>query len=227
MLAAAVLSALLFGIAPAIQATRSNVMQAARGEFTTDFRPARLRNALVVGQVTVSVLLLICAAVLIRVNHRMQQLDVGLQTRGVARDESAGPLSRKSHFINSATDPGVQTHRGSQQIPFDGYLPRVPVVAGQGSAQVPGGIPLRLSRVFPGLPPPDSSRPEFHAGGSGCQGAAVAIVSQATAVAAMAGPRRGGTVAAYPAESATAAQPGGSQGGTAGIRFRARGWDCA
>ena len=63
MLAAAVLSALLFGIAPAIQATRSNVMQAARGEFTTDFRPARLRSALVIGQVTVSVLFLICAAV--------------------------------------------------------------------------------------------------------------------------------------------------------------------
>src|SRR6202030_2040012 len=40
MLAAAVLSALLFGLAPAIQATRSNVMQAARGEFTTDVRPA-------------------------------------------------------------------------------------------------------------------------------------------------------------------------------------------
>src|SRR5262249_16638301 len=52
MLAAAVLSALLFGLAPAIQATRSNVMQAARGEFTTDVRPARLRNALLIAQIT-------------------------------------------------------------------------------------------------------------------------------------------------------------------------------
>jgi len=47
MIAAAVVSALLFGLAPAIQATRLNVMQPARGEFTTDYRPARLRNALV------------------------------------------------------------------------------------------------------------------------------------------------------------------------------------
>src|SRR5438445_2582017 len=73
MIAAAVVSALLFGLAPAIQATRLNVMQAARGEFTTDYRPARLRNALVVGQVTVSVLLLICAAVLLRGNSRVQR----------------------------------------------------------------------------------------------------------------------------------------------------------
>ena len=47
MIAAAVVSALLFGLAPAIQGTRLNVMQAARGEFTTDYCPARLHNALV------------------------------------------------------------------------------------------------------------------------------------------------------------------------------------
>jgi len=52
MLAAALASALLFGLAPAMQATRTNVMQAARGDFTSEFRPARLRNSLVVGQIT-------------------------------------------------------------------------------------------------------------------------------------------------------------------------------
>src|SRR5436853_2821398 len=74
MLLAAVLSALLFGLVPSIQAARSHVMQTAKGEFTTDFRPARLRNALVVGQVTVSVLLLICAAVLLRGKDRFERL---------------------------------------------------------------------------------------------------------------------------------------------------------
>jgi hypothetical protein len=54
-------------------------MQAARGVYD-GFRPARLRSALVVGQVTVSVLFLICAAVLIRVN-RMQRLDVDFRRR--------------------------------------------------------------------------------------------------------------------------------------------------
>jgi len=64
-------------------------MQAARGEFTTDYRPARLRSALVVMQVTVSVLFLICATVLVRVNQRMQQLEVGL--RAVERCPAAFP----------------------------------------------------------------------------------------------------------------------------------------
>jgi predicted permease len=38
-LAAALLSALSFGLAPALQATRTNVMQAARGDFSSKFRP--------------------------------------------------------------------------------------------------------------------------------------------------------------------------------------------
>ena len=53
-------SALLFGLAPAIQSTRADVMLAARGEFTSDVRPMRLRNALVIVQITVCALLLIC-----------------------------------------------------------------------------------------------------------------------------------------------------------------------
>src|SRR5205807_1576671 len=60
MVGAAVTSALLFGLAPAIQATRASVVQAARGDFSNEFRPARLRNVLVVVQITACVLLLIC-----------------------------------------------------------------------------------------------------------------------------------------------------------------------
>src|SRR5207248_9244926 len=70
MLVAAVASAVLFGLAPAFQATRPNSVRATRGDFDTDFRPSRLRDALVVGQVTVWVLLLICAVILLRVGGR-------------------------------------------------------------------------------------------------------------------------------------------------------------
>ena len=180
MLAAAVLSALLFGLAPAIQATRSNVMQAARGEFTTDFRPARLRSALVVGQVTVSVLFLICAAVLIRVNHRMQQLDVGLQTQGVLELNLQDRFRvRALHQVNS--DPGVQIIAAASKFPFGGSLPRVPVAAGQGSEQFPAGYLYASPEYFqifrlPILRGRNFTREEATAG------AAVAIVSQATAV---------------------------------------------
>src|SRR5229473_956572 len=122
MIAAAVVSALLFGLAPAIQATRLNVMQAARGEFTTDYRPARLRNALVVGQVTVSVLLLICAAVLLRSNHRLQTLDVGLKTRGVIELEIQEKFRAKI-LQQLASEPLVQSIAAASKVPFTGSLP--------------------------------------------------------------------------------------------------------
>jgi predicted permease len=80
-LAAALLASLLFGLAPALQATRADVAQAVRGDFTNRFRPARLRDALVAGQVTVCVLLLITAGILLRGVNRMQSLDAALSSR--------------------------------------------------------------------------------------------------------------------------------------------------
>ena len=43
-----------------------NQQDAMRGDFTTETRRSRLRNALIVSQVTICVLLLICAGVLLR-----------------------------------------------------------------------------------------------------------------------------------------------------------------
>ena len=111
MLATALASALLFGLAPAIQATRTNVMQAARGDFTSEFRPARLRNSLVVGQITVCVLLLITAGILLRGANRIQSLDIGLRTRDVVE-------------IAIQDRPEREYLTGSLPIPPSGFLPR-------------------------------------------------------------------------------------------------------
>src|SRR4029450_6764207 len=83
MLVAALVSAVIFGLAPAIQVTRGDVMLAVRGEFTSDFRPMRLRNALVILQITVCVVLLICAGVLLRGAHAMRHFDIGFRTTGI------------------------------------------------------------------------------------------------------------------------------------------------
>src|SRR5207253_8918355 len=53
VLAAALASALAFGLVPALQATRPNIVRASRGDFETAFRPGRLRGALVVAQIGV------------------------------------------------------------------------------------------------------------------------------------------------------------------------------
>lgn len=135
MLLAALLSALLFGLAPAIQATRPSVMQATRGEFTTDFRPARLRNALVVAQVAVSVLLLICAAVLLRANSRMQKLDVGLKTHGLVSMAVQDRLGPKV-LQQLAMEPLVASVAAAGKTPFLGMLASLFVVPEGASARV-------------------------------------------------------------------------------------------
>lgn len=85
MIVVAILSAVLFGLAPALQATGMNVMQAARGDFSSEYRPTRLRNALVITQVTICALLLICTGVLLRGAHHVAYLDTGMDTRPVVQ----------------------------------------------------------------------------------------------------------------------------------------------
>ena len=44
VVACAVVAAVVFGLAPALQTTRTNVVGATRGEFSTAIRPTRLRT---------------------------------------------------------------------------------------------------------------------------------------------------------------------------------------
>ncbi|MGH9383163.1 MAG: ABC transporter permease [Vicinamibacterales bacterium] len=76
---AAVISTALFGLVPALQATRFDLVRAVRGEVTRDARPGRARNTLIVVQVTASALLLICAGVFLRSALRNAAVDPGLR----------------------------------------------------------------------------------------------------------------------------------------------------
>jgi len=79
----AMVSTLFFALAPALQATRLELVRAVRGEVVRDGRPARARNTLVALQVTASVLLLICAAIFLRSSWAAATIDPGIRTAGV------------------------------------------------------------------------------------------------------------------------------------------------
>jgi len=131
MLLASLASALLFGLAPALQATRPNIVQATRGDFESGYRPSRLRNGLVIAQVTVCVLLLICAGILLRGVGRLQRVDVGMSTHGVVRldvNERAGARERTLAVLRA--QPELRALAAASNPPFGG---RYPVVVG-GSA---------------------------------------------------------------------------------------------
>src|SRR5438477_5658947 len=103
-----------------------NVMQAARGDFSSEFRPVRLRNSLVVGQITVCVLLLITAAILLRGIKRIQTIDSGLSTR----DNIEMVLEEKSRarvLDRLSSDPMVQILAAGVNAPVD-RKPLVPVM---------------------------------------------------------------------------------------------------
>src|SRR5204863_10080391 len=77
--------------------------------------------------VTVSVLLLICAAVLLRANNRIGQFDVGLQTRSRVAIKIQDKLRAKV-VQRLASDPLVHGFAAASKLPFVGSLPWVPVV---------------------------------------------------------------------------------------------------
>ena len=136
MLVAAMISALLFGLAPAIQSTRPDVMLAARGEFTSDVRPLRLRNALVIGQITVCALLLICSGVLIRGARRIGSFDVGFKTQGTVEIEWTAK-TRPQTLARLESMPAVQAIAGVSHAPLNGILPGVTLSSGQNQKAVP------------------------------------------------------------------------------------------
>ena len=83
LLAAGICSTLVFGLMPALQATRSSLVQANRGEFANGYRPALLRNALVAIQVTLCAFLLILASVALRQERAVASQGAGLDVHNV------------------------------------------------------------------------------------------------------------------------------------------------
>ncbi|HTE66339.1 MAG TPA: ABC transporter permease [Candidatus Binatia bacterium] len=82
LIAAGIGAAVLFGALPALPATRHAGTIASHGA-TPDGRTSRLRQGLVVAQITVSALLIVTCGVLLRGSLRLATTDLGLQTRDV------------------------------------------------------------------------------------------------------------------------------------------------
>ena len=80
LVAGAMVSTVFFALAPALRATRFELVRAMRGEVVQDARPSRARNVLVTFQVTASVLLLICSAVFLRSAWAAATIDSGVRT---------------------------------------------------------------------------------------------------------------------------------------------------
>ncbi len=84
--AVSLLTGILFGLAPALKATKPNLVPMLKGENEKLYAGNKrftLRNGLVVAQMALSLLLLICAGLFIRSLQNVQSMDLGFETKNI------------------------------------------------------------------------------------------------------------------------------------------------
>ena len=147
ILLASVVATLMFGMVPAIQTTRSRLVEANRGDFSSDYRPARLRSVLLATQVAVCSLLLIVTAIVLRSQQRVTARTIGLDLNGVWDARMAGKYQAKA-ALRLAEMPGVEAIAAAWHAPLYGSDRRVAVVPSGRDAEVRTGYNLVSAGYF-------------------------------------------------------------------------------
>jgi len=180
--AASAATALLFALVPALQATRGTLTHALRGEAGGAVRTSTLRNMLVTSQVTVSLVILIASATLVRNGWTLNNVDLGLETNGVVsvnQQERTGLLIPRAAAVLAA-DPRVEMVAVANTNPlFEQSRQTLVTPAGSASA-VATRYTFVSPEYFPILHIPIVRGREFRADEAASE-ARVGILSAATA----------------------------------------------
>lgn len=129
-----VLTGILFGLAPAISASRPNLVAALNESSSRSgagFRSGKVRSALVVSEMALALILVIGAALLIRTFMKLQAVDPGYDTHNVltmAMSISGDRFQKTAgvaQLVKDGTDrlsglPGVQDAAAACCLPLDG-----------------------------------------------------------------------------------------------------------
>jgi predicted permease len=121
LVAGAVVSTAFFGLAPALYATRIELVRTMRGELTRDARPGRTRHALIALQVGASALLLISAAVFLRSALAASTAGPGLRTSDTVMVPVTTESRRAALLQEVAAHPSVASVAASAPA-VDGLL---------------------------------------------------------------------------------------------------------
>ncbi len=134
-LAVSAAASLLFGLAPALQASRVDLNEALKlggARSTSGGAAGRLRSVLVVGEIALSVVLLCGAGLLIRSFVALHNVALGFRPESVLVMESSYPSSNeesarhavqfyKDLLVQAATVPGVAAVGGTRMPPGDTF----------------------------------------------------------------------------------------------------------
>jgi putative ABC transport system permease protein len=144
-LAVALATGVLFGLAPALKASRVDLVTSLRSDGAGAGRSrSRLRNALVIGQVAMSLVLLAAAGLFLRALDRGRRVDPGFDATHIATamvdpetsgyDEARGRALYRTLAERLAAQPGVRAVAYARMLPLsmnsmgdeiavDGYAP--------------------------------------------------------------------------------------------------------
>ena len=176
---AAVVSAVIVSLAPAVRVTRANLVRAARGEGALDAQRSHLRTGLVAMQIGACVMFLIGAIGLIDESRRLANPDRGLSYERVAEVRIA-PRVRVELAGRLASDPLIERVAAAWQPSLAGVLRRVGVVPSETRLEQTVGFMSVSSEYFP-LFDIQVRQGRAFTSREADEGAAVALVSAATA----------------------------------------------
>jgi predicted permease len=145
----AIVSTAFFGLVPALQATRLELVRAMRGEVTRDARPGRARHVLIAVQVCASALLLICATIFLRGAFAASTVNPGLRTS----DTVLVPIpneTRRAVLLQAVTaHPAVAAVAASSQETLAVAETSVTDATADRPATRSSGVPVQQMSVSP------------------------------------------------------------------------------
>ncbi|MFW6079431.1 MAG: ABC transporter permease, partial [Gemmatimonadota bacterium] len=159
--AASLVTAIVFGLAPALQGSRADLAGMLRASTTAaDRRSSRLRGALVIGQVALSIVVLAAAGLLVRSLQNTRAIDPGFdaadrvvltldpELTGYDAERTSDLYDRLMRGV--ATLPEVRAASRAGSLPLDGSSSRTTVNAEGSAAAADDGLLAFYSPVGPG-----------------------------------------------------------------------------
>ena len=132
-LAVSLVASLLFGVAPALRASRTELQQALRDESRSSggFRRRRLSSGIVATEIALALVLLVAAGLLLRSFVRLQRVELGFDPANLATarmnlpETRYGPASEVAAFYEELAtrlgqQPGVTAAAVASNIPLTG-----------------------------------------------------------------------------------------------------------
>jgi putative ABC transport system permease protein len=135
-LALSLLTAMVFGLAPALQSSRADLTRSLKEtgrSSAVSFHRNRMRGLLVVAEVALSLVLLVCAGLMVNSFLRLQQVDPGFETENILTMTVSLPFTRyaerqqQAAFYDQALGriselPGVEAASASTTPPLTGSI---------------------------------------------------------------------------------------------------------